>query len=290
VAYRIDPDRRVAKELVRVAREQVRGALSSVRRIQKNPEPAIHKARQHSKKLRALFRLIRPELEAAGTYKLNDDIARQVAKQLSTQRDAEVALATLRSLEERNPWAIDPKSLERLHRHLEKRSATSTATRALGEATKECIYLLGQQADLIDEWRFRSGARRAIEKGFSRTLRTARKWMSGAAESKSPEDFHRWRKHVKYHLYHLRLVAPVATEDLSTRIRQAYRLQKLLGEHHDLMVLDGIIAQLRSPARRHRDAIRLVIRDTAAARETQALRVGGALLAQSNRDQKRETP
>ena len=167
---------------------------------------------------------------------------------------------------------------------------TSTGTRALDKATKECIYLLGQQADLIDEWRFRSGAPRTIEKGFSRTLRTARKWMGVAAETRAPEDFHRWRKHVKYHLYHLRLVAPVASEDLSARIRQAYRLQKLLGEHHDLMVLDGIVAQLRSPAKKHRDAIRHVIRDTAATRETQAVRVGELLLAQPNRDRKRGTP
>ena len=113
MAYRIDPERRVAKEIVRVAREQVRGALSSIRRVQKNPEPAIHKARQHSKKLRALFRLIRPELEAASTYQLNDDIARQVARQLSTQRDAEVALALcvrwksgIRGRSTLSPWNV----------------------------------------------------------------------------------------------------------------------------------------------------------------------------------------
>ena len=95
-----------------------------------------------------------------------------------------------------------------------------------------------QQADLIEEWRFRSGAPRTIEKGFSRTLRTARKWMGVAAETRAPEDFHRWRKHVKYHLYHLRLVAPVASEDLSARIRQAYRLQKLLADRKITLKLD----------------------------------------------------
>jgi hypothetical protein len=258
--------------------EQVRGARNSIRRLPDHAERSIHEARQHSKKLRALLRLVRPGLVPAGSFRANDDVARRVARRIASQRDAEVALATLRTLEQNNRWAIDRDPIERVEHHLERSAGRVAGKRALARARKDCLDLLDRQEELVADWRFRSGARRAIEAGFARTRKSARRWMLRTDRSRKPEDFHHWRKHVKYHLYHLRLVARAVDEDLAPRIRQADRLQKILGECHDLAVLDGIVAGLDSPARKHRDAIRELIGDAARTRGEQALRVGQRLL------------
>jgi CHAD domain-containing protein len=263
VAYRLRADERLSRELVRVASEQIRGALSSVEHLDENPATRVHKARQHSKKLRALFRLVRPELDRAGTFRIHDGLARAAGRALTTQRDADVMLATLETLERQHPWAMEDASLARIRRHLSRGTRGQSGAREL--------------AELIDDWRFRSGARRTVRSGYLRTWRTARKRMAAAAKGDSIAAFHGWRKHVKYHLYHLRLVSTIVEEDLARKTRDAYRLQKLLGDHHDLALLDAHIAGMRSPARRHRDAIRNVIQETMELRQSQALRIGGRL-------------
>jgi CHAD domain-containing protein len=283
LAYRLDADERLSRALARVATEQIRAALSSVARLDRITPTRVHKARQSSKKLRALFRLIRPTLERAGTYQLHDDLARTTGRAFSTQRDADVMLESLTMLERQHQWAVDDASMARIRKHLAHSAGRQRSRRELERATHRCRDALGQLADLVDEWRFRSGARTSVQSGYLRTWRTARDRMQAAGSARSPEAFHDWRKHVKYHLYHLRLVNPIVEEDLSRKSRDAYRLQKLLGEHHDLVLLDAHLAAMRSPARRHRDSIRELIQETAGLRETQALRIGERLFEPESR-------
>lgn len=277
MAYRLRPEERLSRALARVAAEQIRGALSSVAKLEDNSAARVHKSRQHMKKLRALFRLIRPELERAGTFKLHDGLARDAARALATQRDAHVMLTTLELLERQHRWAVDESSLARIRKHLSRGAGKQRSARQLRRAARKCSESLGQLSDLLDEWRFRSGARKTVQSGYLRTWRSARRQMEAASSNGAAEDFHEWRKHVKYHMYHLRLVSGIVEEDLARKERDAYRLQKLLGEHHDLAILESHVAGLRSPARRHREAIREVIRDTMSLKESQALRVGGRL-------------
>jgi CHAD domain-containing protein len=65
----------------------------------------------------------------------------------------------------------------------------------------------------------------------------------------SPTDLHDWRKRVKTLWYQLRLVRPFAPT-LGRRIRDFERLQELLGDDHDLYVLQAMLGRTisRPPA------------------------------------------
>jgi CHAD domain-containing protein len=87
---------------------------------------------------------------------------------------------------------------------------------------------------------------RATRAGVVRGYRESRNAMSGLALDSAAPDFHAWRKRVKRHLYHVRLFEGL---EAGARRRRATleRLGDLLGEEHDVAVLEQIL--LRRPDR-----------------------------------------
>ena len=66
--------------------------------------------------------------------------------------------------------------------------------------------------------------------------------MRQAREDPTAEAMHEWRKRVKYHSYHLRLLEPVWPAMLKAQVGAAKRLEELLGDHHDLDVFMQTLA------------------------------------------------
>ena len=66
--------------------------------------------------------------------------------------------------------------------------------------------------------------------------------MAAAYDDSSGERFHDWRKRVKYHRYHLELLAPLWPRQLKGRRKEVKALGDLLGEEHDLVVLEATLA------------------------------------------------
>jgi CHAD domain-containing protein len=61
--------------------------------------------------------------------------------------------------------------------------------------------------------------------------------MGKAFDQPSDERFHEWRKRVKDHWYHMRLLSKVWPKVTAARIDELSRLSDLLGDDHDLGVL-----------------------------------------------------
>ena len=64
--------------------------------------------------------------------------------------------------------------------------------------------------------------------------------MRAALLVHSPHALHAWRKRVKEHWYHMQLIR--AFVPLKARIALLDELSHVLGDHHDLFVLRGIVA------------------------------------------------
>ena len=108
-----------------------------------------------------------------------------------------------------------------------------------------------------------------IEDGLLRTYRRGRKALRIAYETPTAENFHEWRKRVKYHWYHLRLLRELWPAPMKPLAAEAKRLADLLGDDHDLAVLRetlvrdadtfgsaSLIEALRALGKRRQDQLR----------------------------------
>jgi CHAD domain-containing protein len=124
-----------------------------------------------------------------------------------------------------------------------------------------------------------------------RTYARARKAWKKAARTGAPRDYHEWRKRVKYHGHHLRLVRALCAAELADKIDPIRALDDLLGEMHDLAVLESWLARI--DAAEHRAAID-VIRALSARKhillEMRALAKGRSLFEAKPKRALRATP
>lgn len=92
-------------------------------------------------------------------------------------------------------------------------------------------------------WRLNDEGFAALEQGLRRTYRRARKAQRISYRTPTPEQFHEWRKRVKYHWYHLRLLRELWPVPMKGFAAQAGQLADLLGDDHDLAVLQETLRQ-----------------------------------------------
>ena len=213
---------------LRIACEQVGKAINGVADIGQSPSKRIHEARRRCKKLRGLLRLVRPGFPE---YDDENGLIRDAARHLSEARDAKVVRQTLAEL---MAWAGRPEP--------EFPDETVDERREL-----EVLARFGEQLEAlqqrVDAWPVKHIDPRTIERGLARSYRAARRAMRHTEDAPSDLVFHEWRKHAKYHWHHLGLLEQSAPDILESETRAAGALADLLGLHHDLAVLRGLIAE-----------------------------------------------
>src|SRR5918999_3919048 len=117
--YRLGEGEAVPEGVARIARGRIDHALDELcGKSDSSPEEAVHEARKDMKKLRALLRLVRGEV-GDKTYRRESDAFRDAGRELAGVRDADVMLATLAGLEERDPGQLSAKAAGDLRQALE---------------------------------------------------------------------------------------------------------------------------------------------------------------------------
>lgn len=230
--YRLKSPISPREEVIRITREQIARALDEIDQEDLGAEETIHQVRKRCKKLRGLLRLVRPAL--GDRYSRENARFRDIARDLSAQRDADVLLDTHDELVSNRD--DDPAGLTGVRNLLQER-ADRAETRPVRELlTQARVALHEAEADLedwLDEQTLSIGD---LSGGLKKTYRRGRKGMHRAYETDRGEDFHEWRKRAKYHFYHLRLLEDLWGPVVKARRRQAKRLSDLLGDEHDLSV------------------------------------------------------
>lgn len=82
----------------------------------------------------------------------------------------------------------------------------------------------------------------AVTGGFAKTYGRCRKRLADVREDPTTASLHEWRKRVKYHRYHLRILEPLWPGVWGARREEVHDLSDLLGDDHDLAVLRGVFA------------------------------------------------
>jgi CHAD domain-containing protein len=282
MAYRFKRGGSVAKEVPRVAEKQVERALDAL--AGDDQSEAVHDARTAIKRLRGLLRLIAPD--PGGRAQKDTRKMRDLADQLSDLRDAEVMVQTFDRLWQLFEPELGP-AVRRVRARLLQRLRSVVDALDRPERMHESQQGFRKLRKRVQKWVPRHGHKQggwaALAPGLTETYAKGRRWFRRAGESHDEHAFHQWRRHVKYHGYHLQLLADVWPDEVEDRGNALTHLGEVLGEDHDLAVFRATLEAEPSCFENAKDRRRLFA--CIAARQkslrSEALPLGERLYAQA---------
>lgn len=280
MAYKFGTDEPVQAAIVRCAREQLDHAVSELSEgINEDPVRAVHSARKAIKKERSLLRLARGAMPANQRRRENAAL-RDAARELSGTRDADVMITTLESLSDRFAGQLPAKTFRAIRAQLKAgrgRNGASPRSALDSRAVQE----LGAVRLRVDDWKLYGVGWKAIDSGLARSYSRGRKAFARAQRSGTPEDQHEWRKRVKDLWYHYRLLAPIGGPTVQGQAKDAHRLADLLGDNHDLVVLDHELTSDVMPVPVDLDGVVSLIDHRRNELQTEAIALGERVYAES---------
>ena len=239
----------MAKETVeegikRIVNEEIAQGIKDIDNRQLKRSEAIHEVRKHCKKIRGALRLARCQFE--DTYQFENVWFRDTAKGLAELWDGEALMESYDGMIDKFEDQIDRRAFASVRRALTLRR--NKIIRETGDLSQKLKALRGRMRKAgrrVAAWKLKDNEFDGIEGGFLATYRRARRAMTMAYHVPSAENFHEWRKQVKYNDYHMRLLGELWKPFMQSLAQETDDLSDLLGDDHNLDVLHK--ALLKSP-------------------------------------------
>jgi CHAD domain-containing protein len=285
MAYRLSFADDVPSSVRQCAREQLAGAAQRLERADEDPVTAVHEARKHLKKTRALLRLVRPAL-GRKAYRAENDALRDAGLALSGARDADVLVATVGKLAGHAAGRLPADLFEELRDALAAEAARGRdgAEGVTANALPGIVGVLHAAELRVETWPLDGADLSTVVAGVTRAYARGRTAFAIARETPEPELLHAWRKRAKDLWYHQRLLTPAWPGVLSAQAEEAHALSELLGDDHDLAVFAARLADDAPPLDPRVDARRAELRALAAHRSdelrAEATRLGRRVYAE----------
>jgi CHAD domain-containing protein len=279
MSYRLHFNESLADGMPRIVGEQLDRAMAELTGDATDLPEAVHQVRKRCKKIRGLLRLFRGAFSAS--YSEENAWFRDLARRLSAARDAEAMLESLDRLCEAFSEELGADAFATVRHAMVDRRAEVQDDVELPQRVRETTSQLQDARTRVLGWRLDEDGFAAIEKGFSRTYRRARKALDASYKDPTPERFHEWRKRVKYHWYHLRLLRELWPAPMKALAAEAKQLADLLGDDHDLAVLRETLMQERDDLgdQEEIDALAALVQRRQDQLRTQAQTLGWRLFA-----------
>lgn len=281
MSFSIQRGEAIENAIRRIAKEQTGKAIQELKNFEIDPFERAHQVRKRCKKIRGLIRLVRPAFEK--TYQQENAWYRDSAKRVAFLRDSQVVLDTFNTLLQENHQQIDVEELDRVRGELARqRKQLSCSTEKIDERIKALIHRMEKGRDRISQWKFDTAGFKTISAGLLKTYSRAQAALRLAMDEPSAENLHQWRKRVKYHWYHARILRRLWKPMLSVHADEAKKLSDLLGDSHDLFVMEKTLldSPLSSNARETIDLVMgMADRDRVRLR-TKSYKLGQRLLAE----------
>ncbi len=240
MSFRIQPNETVQSGLHRIAHEQIDKAIMEIDSSSLDVHKKVHQVRKRCKKLRGLIRLTRTHFEE--TYKVENQCFRDAARKLSAFRDAKTIIVTHDDVMERFDDQINRSAFDSIRRELTKQlNAIDESAIAKTLASVKQTFLSAKSR--VNQWEVAEEGFKAMAGGLCKTRERAVAQLADAREEPDTDTLHQWRKRVKYHGIHLRLLRSGWSAVLKTLIDQTDQLGNLLGEDHDLAVFVQTLEQ-----------------------------------------------
>jgi len=244
MAFRLPEGGSLADGVRLIAREQIDHAIDQLSDRSLPLDQGVHEVRKRCKKLRGVLRLVRPCL--GDSYAHDNAYFRDAARLLSPLRDDQSIIDAFDKLVDHFADETGRKAFGTIRRRLaRRRQQRGERVSEVDERIAEVRGRLEAGRERVAHWSIDAAGAEAWRGGFEQTYRRARKAMALAYQAPTTEHFHEWRKHVKYHWHHTRILQPLWPDALGVRADAANTLGEALGMHHDLAVLQATLLDER---------------------------------------------
>lgn len=227
-------DKSVEAGLRRIACSQIDKALDEF--DNRGRAEAVHQVRKRCKKLRGLLRLVRPHF---ADYKKENAAFRDAARLLSPIRDRAAMIEAFNRIAVRFEDEIDTHALAPIREQLgeTRKDPDDDETERLERFRAAMV----EARERADHWSLDRDGPKTFEGGVEKTYARAVDAMEEAHDKRTGEALHEWRKRVKYHWYHARLLKRGRKDLLDEEADAAGELSDILGDHHDIVVFEAEI-------------------------------------------------
>ena len=237
--FRLRAGEPVADGIRRVALGQIDEVLDRAEgRTDEELGTAVHESRKSLKRVRAVGRLVRGSLGDEASKRENEAF-RDAGRLLSGPRDSQVLIESLDGLTRHYPLEVQAIGLGAFRAGL-----TSARDAVRADLNGDDAPLGGVEPALraararVEAWQLSKRGFDALGPGLERIYRRGRRAYGAAIEEPTPENLHEWRKRTKDLWYALQLLEIADAERLKPLARTAHKLSDLLGDDHDLVVLE----------------------------------------------------
>jgi hypothetical protein len=272
VAFRLKQGASISSEIRRIVLKQLEAAISELHTVgDPQSDDAVHDARRRVKKIRAIIRLVRPVLDKA--YRAVDRDLSTVSRLLAPVADGRGIVETLQELEHRYSASLPKRVLAVARAGVLRNGARADREAHARGILKIAAGTLRSERTRVKHWQIRGDGFRVIAPGLEESYRRARRMMIMTWSKPKPSNFHTWRRYVKDHWFHIRLLEGRCGFHLVSYERRIEALDGILGEYHnvillrDLLVTDGslpreeaarcrrIVARYQRVLRRHAEIL-----------------------------------
>lgn len=258
MAYKISIDERINLAVKRIGIELLDDSITRLKNVNHSFDVSIHETRKNFKKMRALLRLIRFEL-GKQNYRNENILFRDTGRILSGIRDAAVMVETLDLIYKHFPDRINTDDYKTLRKKLSLRARRIRYQfKKNSDLIEAIIDILDLHKTKIANWQLDKKEFDQIVAGLQLVYEQGYKAMNEAVKSSSSENYHRWRKSVKYLWYHVRILVDAWHEYMQPLSEKLSTLSDLLGLEHDLVELRKLLMHETSLLNNNELKIRLL--------------------------------
>ena len=205
MAFRLKRKKAVGRQLSQVVSAELTSAVDAAGSSGTMSVDNVHEVRKHLKKVRAVLRMLEASLGKA--YDSLSSALGSAARRRSALRVADASFETLGKLRVRYPRVLTASVVRSVDRALkaDKQRAQSRVPRLLPGV----VRTLERSTRTVPRQIRKAAGQHAMRAGMRRTYQRARDAMTLARRQSDDERLHRWRRRVKDHWYHMRLLKGV---------------------------------------------------------------------------------
>jgi CHAD domain-containing protein len=249
MAFIVEPDQAVAKQLLRAVRSQLKGAIAALDEGDQAVAERVHDVRTSLKKVRAVLQMV--ESAANGAGRRSRRRLRAIGREVSAVRDAGVLLETADSLFRELGLAASEQ--QATHARLEQQLQEAARRFERSHRARRLKAQLRAERGAARQWTPTRHVWGRLGSGLEASYRRARSAMQEAYRQNSAECFHEWRKRVKAHRYQRQLLEAMWPASERGQIAELERLGDVLGQDHDLFMLRQALAERVLPLENEAD-------------------------------------
>jgi CHAD domain-containing protein len=225
------------KGLRKLAELQLDAAMLELKGNNVSPD-AVHNARTYIKKVRAIIQLASPSMPRPLRETLLTHL-REASARTGPLRDSEVRVRTFDLLLEQG--GFPPEEFTSLRNGL----ADVAKQRRINDVRQipRVIRSLASVRDFLPECPLDSLGSKDLRRRIRRTYRRGRSTLELCATTRTPDDFHLWRKLVKQLWYQLRITAPYWEGNCVELIAETGRIGELAGTERDYTMLGASLSE-----------------------------------------------